>query len=282
MEQKPTFLKAQEFLEERLRLGPAIKRVGVVINASLELSADVGQRLGTVIKSAKELVDAAFERNLAEFSDVAQKSTIEFFYAESRRTPANKQVEMLVASKNASSVAMAAAQQRHVPEQVQFALVEHCAQHTSVMRTLAANPATRPAVLQGLVEHPDRDVRQIVAAHIGARMKVIEPQFTNEKQELYNSIAHAYEENYAQHLVPVCRDPDQLRSMFDKTPITPKNARLFLDNPYISDDVLMDISDSSLLRVMPGFGEVMDDINAIFQTRLTTGKEREEHTSLQI
>lgn len=282
MEQKPTFLKAQEFLEERLRLGPAIKRVGVVINASLEMSADVGQRLGSVIQSAKGLVDAAFERSLADFSDVSQKTTLEFFYAESRRIPPNKQVEMLITSKNASSVAMAAAQQRHVPEPVQFALVEHCAQHTSAMRTLAANPATRPAVLQGLVEHADRDVRQLVAQHIGSRMRVIEPHFSNEKGALYNSLVHAYEENYAQHLVPVCRDSDQLKSMFDKTPITPKNARLFLDNPYISDDVLMDISDSSLLRIMPGFGEVIDDINAIFQTRLTTGKECEEHTSLQI
>lgn len=266
--QKPTFQRAQEYLTEQINLGPVIKRVGVVLNANLDAAFDVGRRLDDVIQSALEKVEAAIERKLADFSDVNQRRTIEFFYAQSRRMPANMQVEMLVEGKDSSSVALAAAQQRKVPESVQFALVEHCSRHSNAMRALAANPETRPSALWPLIEHPDFDVRQVVAAHIGNRMRVDEISINSEKQSVYNAIVDVYEGEFAEYLVPVCRDPEQIQQMFDQTPMTPSNARLFVENPYSPDGVLLDIVSSTTTRLMPGGGNVLEDAKKLLENRL--------------
>lgn len=268
MAQKPTFQRAQEYLTEQINLGPVIKRVGVVLNANLDSAIDVGRRLDDVIQSALEKVEAAIERKLADFSDVNQRRTIEFFYAQSRRTPAATQVGMLIEGKDSSSVALAAAQQRKVPEPVQFALVEHCSRHSNAMRALAANPETRPSALWPLIEHPDFDVRQVVAAHIGNRMRVDEISINSEKQSVYNAIVDVYEGEFAEYLVPVCRDPKQIQQMFDQTPMTPSNARLFVENPYSPDGVLLDIVSSTTTRLMPGGGNVLEDAKNLLENRL--------------
>lgn len=266
--EKPTFQRAQEYLTEQINFGPVIKRVGVVLNANLDAALDVGRRLDDVIQSALEKVETAIERKLADFSDVNQRRTIEFFYAQSRRMPANMQVEMLIEGKDSSSVALAAAQQRKVPESVQFALVEHCSRHSNAMRALATNPETRPSALWPLIEHPDFDVRQVVAAHIGNRMRIDEISINSEKQSVYNAIVDVYEGEFAEYLVPVCRDPEQIQQMFDQTPMTPSNARLFVENPYSPDGVLLDIVSSTTTRLMPGGGNVLEDAKKLLENRL--------------
>ncbi|AYK20531.1 hypothetical protein [Aeromonas veronii] len=108
------------------------------------------------------------------------------------------------------------------------------------MRALAVNMGARPAVLAPLVEHPDSDVRLAVAAHIGNRMKIEEIALNSEKQNVFDAIVECYEGRFAPFLVPVCRDADQIQQMFDHTTMTPGNARLFIDNPYSPNGVLLD------------------------------------------
>lgn len=268
MAQIPTFQRAQEFLAEQVNLGPVIKRAGVLLNANLESAIDLSHKLDDLVQSALGKVEAAVERKLADFSDLNQRRTIEFVYAESRRTPPDKQVEILIAGRDSSSVALTAAQQRRVPEMLQFALVEHCFEHANAMRALAANPETRPLVLSPLVKHPNSDVRQIVASHIGNRMKIEENMLNSEKINVYNELVDAYETGFAEHLVPVCNDPDQIQLMFDQTPMTPTNVRFFVENPYCPESVLLDIVSSTKLRLQPGGGRVLEDTKQFLENRL--------------
>lgn len=273
MERKPSFLRAQEFLATRASLGPIMKRVGVVLHANIDAVADAGKRLDDLVQSAFDRMEEALERRFADFSDANQQRVIQFFYAESRGVPAKEQVEMLIAGKDSSAVATAAAQQRHIPEAVQFALVEHCSQHAYAMRALAANMGTRPAVLAPLVEHPDSDVRLAVAAHIGNRMKIEEIALNSEKQNVFDAIVECYEGRFAPFLVPVCRDADKIQQMFDHTTMTPGNARLFIDNPYSPNGVLLDIASSVTTRLMPGGAEALEDVKTLLETRLSRAED---------
>lgn len=273
MEQKPTFQRAQEFLTERINLEPIIKRVGVIINTNFDTAIDLFRQMDDVIQSALYKVDVAIERKLADFSDANQRRAVEFFYAQSRQTSAAKQVDMLIDGKESSSVALAAAQQRKIPESVQFALVEHCSRHGAAMRALAANLTTRPAALWPLVEHPDRDVRLVVVAHIGNRMKIDENLVNSEKQSVYNAIVDNYDGDFAEYIIPVCRDPNKIQQMFDQTPLTPSNARLFVENPYSPDEILLDIVSSTAMRLIPGGGGVLEDAKKLLENRLNRAEE---------
>lgn len=272
-ERKPTFLKAQEFLAERLSLGPIIKRVGVVLHANLDAVATAGKQLDDLMQGAFDRVEEALAQKLADFSEENQRRAIQFFYAESRGISAEKQVGMLIAGRDSGAVALAAAQQRHIPEELQRTLVEQCAQHTDAMRALASNMTCRPAVLANLVAHPDSDVRMSVAAHIGIRMKVDEFALNEEKQDVFDAIVKCYEAPYAPYLVPVCRNPEQLQQMFGMTPVTPGNARLFIDNPYSPNSVLVDIASSIPARMMPGGSETLEDVKKLLENRMSRFEE---------
>lgn len=272
-ERKPTFLKAQEFLAERLSLGPIIKRVGVVLHANLDAMATAGKQLDDLMQGAFDRVEEALSRKLADFSEENQRTAIQFFYAESRGVSAEKQVEMLISGSDSGAVALAAAQQRHIPEALQYALIERCPQHADAMRALASNMTCSPKVLGKLVDHPDSDVRMAVAAHIGIRMKVDEFALNDEKHGVFDAIVKCYEGRYAPYLVPVCRDSDQIRQMFDDTSITPGTARLFIDNPYSPNSVLLDIASSITNRLMPGGSETLEDVKKMLENRLSRVEE---------
>jgi len=227
------------------------------------------QRLGELAASAFDRVEEALAKKLAEFNDADQQLTIRFYYAECRHIPATEQVTMLIAGKNSASVAEAAARQRNVPEALQFALVQHCQQHPEAMRALALNANTRPAALAPLVEHTNADVRLAVATHIGRRMLIRENELDGEKRVVFDAIIEVYEGSFAPLLVPVCKDAGQIRSMFDQTMMTPSNARLFVDNPYTPDGVLLDISNSPTPRLMPGGSEVLRDLKKLLGNRLS-------------
>ncbi len=271
MAREPTFLKAQEFLATQASIGP-VKRLGVVIHANIDALADAGKRLGDLVQSAFDRVEEALQRQTAHFS-AHQQIAIQFLYAQSRGIPAHAQVEMLIAGKDSSAVAMAAAQQRRLPDDLQFALVEHCSQHARAMQALAANIDTRPAALAPLVKHPDSDVRLTVAAHIGNRMKIDEVVLKDEKNSVFDAIVEHYEGRFAPLLVPVCRDADQIQQMFDQTTMTPGNARLFIDNPYSPNGVLLDIASSVTARLLPGGTEVLRDVKTLLETRLSRAEE---------
>lgn len=269
------FHKAENFLVERLALGSPERRLGARISAKVAALDDAEQRIASAIGSAVEAVQTVLSRKLADFKSENQRSVVKFFYAESQGIPAPEQVSMVVLGKDSSGVAMAAAQQRRVPVSVQAALVEHCAQHAAAMRALANNAETRPVNMMPLVDHPDRQVRIAVSAHIGSRMRVQEAPLDNEKHRLYNAMVNSYEDGYAEFLIPVCRDPDQLQLMYDSSKEPAKNSRLFADNPFSPSKLLIAIVDSSTLRLIPGGREVQKNARAMIETRLVA----EEHST---
>jgi len=122
--------------------------------------------------------------------------------------------------------------------------------------------------LELLASHPDRDVRLTLAVNLGSRMRLSEPQLTKEKQAVYNALLNHYESDFAPHLVPVCRDGGQLSQMYAQTSKTPGNGRLFVENPYTPDQVLLDISTSMPLRVIPGGSAVASDAKQLIEKRL--------------
>lgn len=272
-ERKLSFWTAQKFLATRASLGPAVKRVGIVLNANISALADAGKKLDDLVQGAFDRVETAMSVKLADFANENQRRAIQFFYAESRGIPAQTQVEMLIAGRDSSAVACAAAQQRHIPEPLQFALVEHCSQHPQAMRALAGNVEARPAALSALAEHSDSDVRMAVAAHISYRMKIQEPALKEEKQNLFDAIVARYEARFAPFLVPVCKNPEQIQLMFRRTGLGPNNTKLFVNNPYTPNDVLLEIASSVTARLMPGGTEAVKDARNMLEKRLGRAEE---------
>lgn len=268
-----SFTEAAEFLAERLRAGAPMRRVGIVVRASLEGMSDAGKRLDEVVQSAAARVNAALSKRLADLGDETQRDALRLSYAGSLRLPVVEQLEILNRSRQAESVTTAAARQEPCPVEVQRFLVEHCFQHRTAMVALAQKRDADLKSLRELSRHPDRDVRISVAANIGASMRLVEPQRTEEKLAVYNSLLHRYESDFAQLLVPVCRDGEQIAHMYARTTTTPNNGRLFVENPYTPDDVLLDISTSMRIRVMPGGSAVASEAKQQVEKRLSHDSE---------
>jgi hypothetical protein len=106
-------------------------------------------------------------------------------------------------------------------------------------------------------------------------MRLQEFSIKDEKERLYNALVHSYEDGYAPFLIPVCRDPDQLQLMYEKTKEVAKNSRLFVDNPFSPSKLLVDIVDSSTLRLVPGGRQVQKDARETIESRLVG----EEHSN---
>lgn len=271
---KPTFQTAQQFLADRIQLGAMIKRVGVAINTKFgELGNNqrVSERLHAIIDSVFDTVQSAIDDKLSAISDESEQIAVQFIYAQSRKIAENDQLAMLMRGKSSSMVSHAAANQRHVPVAVQFALLETCGEHVSTMRTLLTKTNLHPNVVGTLATHPSSEVRLDVAKHIGMRMKIAE-NLTNEKQNAYNAIVDAYEADYADYLIPVCKRADQIQQMFDETPMVPSKVRLFVDNPYTPDRVLLDIISSTVTKLMPGGSDVIEDARKVIENRIVHRK----------
>lgn len=270
----PKFQRAQDFLIERVRLGPILKRVGVTLHASIapeatkEAFIENANRLRAQVHRAADNTHAAFRSHLAEFSEDTQRLTVEFFFAQSNRLTPSRQVELFLQGHESSSVAFEAARQRTVPITLQDALVKYGYRHADAMRALADNPTTHPKTLLPLASHPSRDVRVAVAAHIGPRMKVHENEFDEEKTLVFNALIENYEDCLAPYIIPVCKDTEQLERMFDRTVLTPSNAHLFADNPYASNDILLSVVGSNTIGLLPGGQKVKERVRSLVNNRL--------------
>lgn len=275
----PKFQRAQEFLVERVRLGPILKRVGLVLKAQLEPGATKevfernAVRLRDHVHRVAEHTHSAFRSHLADFSDNTERLAMEFFFAQSNKLTASEQVELFLEGKHSSTVALAAARQKNVPLELQQSLVEHGYQHADAMCSLATNPKTHPRTLLPLAGHPNRNVRVAVAAHIGPRMRVEEKQLDEDKMFVLNALIENYQDWYAPYIIPVCKDPDQLERMFEQTALTPANAHLFAENPYASDGILLSVVSSNSIGLLPGGQQVKEQVRSLVTSRLSSGSE---------
>lgn len=267
---KPVFQTAQDFLAQRIQFGNIVKRVAVTINANignLSNSIDIGRRIDAIFEFAFDKVEAAIDEKLSAISDKNQKLAVEFFYAQSRGISAQRQVEMLADSGYSSTVSLAAAKQRNIPDALQSALIDNCSSHVDSMRALVSHTDINPKYLLPLAEHQHYDVRFSLAEHIGNRMRITE-NLTNEKQNVYNTIVDHYDGDFADFLVPVCKNPDQIQQMFDQTPMLPGKVRLFVENPYSPDRVLLDIVSSTTTKFLPGGNDVIEDAKRLLDNRI--------------
>lgn len=264
-----TFTQATEFLAQQLQSGNNFRRVGVVVRASLDNVVDATKRLDDLVQTAWDKLAAAMDRKLADFKDENQRNAVRLSYAGSLRVPVAEQLHMLDVGRHAESVTLAAAKQTPCPVEVQRFLAKECPEHRSTMIALAQKHDADIQTLELLASNPDRDVRLTVAANLGSRMRLIEPQLTESRLAVYNALLNHYESDFAPHLVPVCRDEDQLAQMYAQTSKTPSNGRLFVDNPYTPDQVLLDISTSMLLRMMPGGSAVAREAKQQVEKRLS-------------
>jgi hypothetical protein len=266
--ERVTFSQAAEFLAQQLQTGNGLRRVGVVARASLEGVADVTKRLDDLATSALDKLGNAMDRSLADFKEEHQRSAMRLSYAGSLRLPAAEQLRMVEAGKDSEAVATAAARQPWVPVEVQRFLANECQPHRGAMIALAQRRDADLEVLNTLATHPEKDVRITVAANLGARMRLSEPHLTDAKQAIYNSLLNRFEGDFAPHLVPVCRNEQHLGQMYSHTVKTPGNGRLFVENPFTPDQVLLDISTSMSLRLMPGGMSVAADAKQQVEKRL--------------
>jgi|GEM_PF-6536795 len=262
-----TFTTAAEYLAEQLQAG-SVRRVGIVARVALGNVVDVTQRLDDMFQGAWDRLDAAMERMLADFSDENQRSTVEFSYVGSRRIPVERQLDMLEVGRNSTAVTAAAASQSDVPAEVQRYLVRECYDHKMAMAALARNRNADFAAIEPLAAHPDQDIRLALASNIGPQMRLSAENGYTAKQAVYNSLLNHYVGDFAPYLVPVCKDGEQLERMYTQTMRTPGNARLFVDNPFSPDHVLLDISTLGSLRMIPGGSAVAQDAKQQLEKRL--------------
>lgn len=268
------FQRAQDFLIERVGLGPVVKRIGMLLHAHLDTGRDAQASqnntsgLRALVHGAAEKTQRAFRSHLAEFSDDTQRITMEFFFAQSNHLSPAEQVDLFLDGHESSSVAFAAARQRLVPFELQQALVEHGQRHVDAMRALAENPTTSPKTLLPLAAHPSWGVRVAVAAHIGPRMKIQEKNLEADKELVLNTLIDRYEDSFAPYIIPVCKDSEQLQRMFDRSAMTPANAHLFTDNPYASNDILLSVVSSNAIGLLPGGQDVKERARSLVNNRL--------------
>jgi len=268
----PRFERAQDFLAQRVVVAPAAKRIGMQVHARIDRMPSSAQAnttgLRALIRSVAASTRQAFRAHLAEFSDNAQRISVELFYAQSNGLKPYEQVALLLEAKDSPSVADVAARQRIVPIELQRALIANSFHHVDAMQALAANLSTHPETLLPLAAHPSWGVRTAVAANIGPRMKVEERALAEEKELVFNTLIERYEDSFAPFIIPACKDPEQLQRIFERSSLTPLNAHLFTDNPYASNDILLSVVSSNTIGLLPGGQKVKERARSLVDNRL--------------
>lgn len=268
-----TFTKATDYLAEQLQSGDVGRRVGVILKASWDSTSDAFKRLEELTSSARQRLQLAVDRQLADLGDDNQRRAVLLSYSGSLRVPVAEQLRLLREGADCTIVPEAAAKQRHVPPEVQEALlIDHRDQH-GAMAALASNWSATLPTLEVLASHPDTQVRARVAANVANRMKLVEPALIAQKNAAYNALFQHFDGAMAPSLVPVCKDEDKLAQMYAATRTTPGNARLFVENPYTPERVLLDIATSRLLLALPGGLAVAGDARAHLDKRLAPERE---------
>lgn len=249
---KARFPTENEFLNERLaQEQPPRLAVRVVMNLA-QTPGNIAQRLSEAAAAVGEQMQAAFKRHVANMADESQAIATKLTFAEINRVSPVQQAAMIREGKDATIVSEAAARQRRCAPEVQAALVEHCKDHTASMQMLAGRPDATLDTLAALADSKDQRTRLYVAAGIGSRMKIEEPNaaVAHKKAAIFDDLIKGYESDYAPYLVPVCRSSEQLSEMFDKTSKALGMIEVFVENPYTPDSVLIEIASSPTMQLV--------------------------------
>lgn len=117
-------------------------------------------------------VEGFIESRFANLSDENQRRAEALRMAESRNTPVSEQIKMIEDGQNSTLVLFSAANQLHVPVEVQNRLVDLALDNEEVMSLLANNARTDLTVLARMAEAPSLKVRQQTARMLAAHMPI--------------------------------------------------------------------------------------------------------------
>lgn len=262
------FTKASDFLASQLQESNKPFRVGIVIRAAFTNVANMAVDIDDAFQNAWDKLESTMSRKLADLTDQNQQAALQLRYAAEMRIPVEKQLELLDAGKFSEAVTSAAAHQPGVAVEVQDFLMAHCYHQRMTMRALAHNPGTMLDVLEKLASHPDKDVQLALAAQFAPSMRIVDESCSDAKRAVYNALLDNFRSDLAPYLVPVCKDSGELDMMYAQTSKTPGALRHFVDNPLTSETVLLDISSTMSLRMLPGGTQVASDAKQLLEKRL--------------
>lgn len=263
------FLTDSQYLAERLSRGrPPRLSVRIVMMNLAEVPGRIAQVLSDVATAAGDQMQTAFKQHTANMKNESHAVATQLTFAEINKLSPHKQVELILQAKHATIVSEAVMQQHRIAPIVQAALIEHCKDHTTSMRTLAARPDATLDTLSALMTSKDQRTRVYVAAGIGSLMKIDEPDVATaaKKAAVFEALVENYESDYSPYMVPVCRSAQQLERMFDKTSKVTGMIQPFVDNPYTSDTTLTEISISPTIRI--GQFQVAENASQMLEARL--------------
>lgn len=244
------FKRESEFLAEKLAQ-PSTARLAVRTTLDLGQTSNIAQKLVETATSLGQKLKAAFRQHLASLSDESQRLAAELHFAEINRVPASEQAAMVAKGAQASLVSEAAVRQRNCHPEVQTALLAHCKDHLGSMQMLAARPDATLETLAALASSPDPKTRLNVASNIGNRTKICNtPEVEAQKNTVFDALIQGYVSDYAPHLVPVCKSPQQLSEMFGKTSKTLGALEVFVGNPCTPDNVLLEMASSQAIHLV--------------------------------
>lgn len=211
---------------------PSTPRLAVRTTLDLGQISNIAQKLVETATSLGQKLKAAFRQHLASLSDESQRLAAELH-------------------SQASLVSEAAVRQRNCHPEVQTALLAHCKDHLGSMQMLAARPDATLETLAALASSPDPKTRLNVASNIGNRMKICNtPEVEAPKNTVFDALIQGYVSDYAPHLVPVCKSPQQLSEMFGKTSKTLGALEVFVENPCTPDNVLLEMASSQAIHLV--------------------------------
>ena len=237
------FTKASDVLAERLSTGNQIKRrFGVIIDVVLEKANDLTDRFEQAFQGATDRLENALVRAIDNCPE-SHKAAFRLQAASALKLSPDECMSLITDNANSPSVIESAAKLPKIAPEIQTHLLQNYIDMKPAMLALASNMDSSTSSLAKLSDHPAKEVRENVAREVGARMRLINHPEAESIKILYNSMVNDFEPAFAKHLVPVCRDVEQLEHMFKKTtPLNSSAAEVFVNNPHSSKEILLDVA----------------------------------------
>ena len=231
------------------------------------------------LEKLHDRVEGFIESRFANLSDENQRRAEALRMAESRNTPVSEQIKMIEDGQNSTLVLFSAANQLHVPVEVQNRLVDLALDNEEVMSLLANNARTDLTVLARMTEAPSLKVRQQTARMLAAHMPIIEadPNRQYLKDASVVAMLMRYHPSFGRFVIPYCDDAATIERLYfehvDDYANLQENVDAFVHNPLTPNSVLLSIATQEDLRKSP-FKEVRQSMRDAAQL---LGKRVDEH-----
>lgn len=266
---KILFASSVEFLSERLLDTSATKRMALGLKASLNGVASVVGRMDDLLNSSWDKFDETIKRHWPGLDADAAGAEMQLHYG-AHQLSGREQMNLLRSVGGYTEIYLLLARQKQIPAEVQTHLMTSCWDNTPVMHALASNSSIEAPLMEALARHDDDGVRVVLAHSLGGRMRVEENSHATElKNRVFSILAgETFTEKMAPALVPVCRNPVLIEHMYQNVALNTSSARLFVENPFTPNQVLVDVLNSATLRFQWGGSDVTQQAATILENRI--------------